>query len=93
MNNQAVLTPKPKMTHLEHIQRYRKSEDYRNNENKSKILRRIAQGSIPNVKSLEKYDITPEDINVIRKANGLPETGFRIPYYMKERNKERVTTP
>jgi len=54
-----------------------------------KILRRVAKGSIPNVGSLRTYDISIEEINDIRRNNGMRSLDTNIPYYL-EGTKNRV---
>ena len=39
--------------------------------NRNKVIRRIANGAIPNMDSIEKYELTIQDINQIRTKNGL----------------------
>jgi hypothetical protein len=84
----AKAKPKKPKTHLDHIRGYRKDEEYRNHENKAKIMRRIGKGSIPNVKSLAKYGFTLKDINDLRKMYDLPAINIHIPYFMKGRNRD-----
>lgn len=44
---------------------------------RNKVLRRVQTGSIPTKSSMEKYDITPEQVNDIRKQNGLEPHDFK----------------
>lgn len=82
-------TAEEKENHLGKITDYRADPEYMKNENKAKILRRVANGSIPNVGSLDRYDITLDDINEIRQRNGMRSLDTNIPYFM-EGTKNRV---
>ena len=74
--------------HKEYIQKYRQDDDYTKNENKQKILRRVAKGAIPQANTLEKYEITLKDVNRIRVHEGYSEIDLKIPYFMKARTME-----
>jgi hypothetical protein len=82
-------TEQEKVEHLAKITEYRKQPGYKVLENKAKILRRVATGSIPNASSLTTYGITLQDINEIRRANNLRSLDTIIPYFM-EGTKNRV---
>ncbi len=58
---------------------------YREEENKERVLRRVATGSVPNVDSMARYDITLEDINQVRRINGLEALVMNIPMFLQSR--------
>tara|TARA_R110002153_G_scaffold76116_1_gene196287 strand:- start:6481 stop:8028 length:1548 start_codon:yes stop_codon:yes gene_type:complete len=58
---------------------------YREEENKERVLRRVAKGSVPNVDSMSRYDITLEDINQVRKINNLDPVIMNIPMFLQSR--------
>ena len=62
-------------------QEYRKEDENRVNENRLKVLNRIAEGKKVWKRSLDEYNITQTDINNIRAENGLEPLGFHAPYY------------
>ena len=62
-------------------QEYRKDDENRINENKLKVINRIAEGKKVWKRSLDEYGITQADINNIRAENGLEPLGFHAPYY------------
>ena len=62
-------------------QEYRKEDENRINENRLKVLNRIAEGKKVWKRSLDEYNITQTDINNIRAENGLEPLGFHAPYY------------
>lgn len=71
--------------HLEYITKYREDPDYVKNEYKQRILRRVAKGAIPHVGSMEKYDITLEDINNLRKQYDYEPIVMNIPMFLQSR--------
>ena len=71
--------------HLEYISKYRESPDYVKNEYKQRVLRRIAKGAVPHVGSMERYDITLEDINNLRKQYDFDPIIMNIPMFMQSR--------
>ena len=48
---------------------FRRSREYKDRENKLRILGRITEGSVPHVRSLTKYNITRNDINDLRPVS------------------------
>ena len=82
-------TAEERTEHLGKITDYRADPAYMYNENKMKILRRVAKGSIPNVGSLSAYGISIEEINEIRRRNGMRSLDTNIPYFLEGR-KNRV---
>ena len=70
-----------------YIKKYRGElgSDYREQENKERVLRRVAKGSVPNVDSMKRYDITLEDINQVRKINDLDPVIMNIPMFLQSR--------
>jgi hypothetical protein len=74
--------------HLEKMREYRENEEYKDNENKAKVFRRIMKGSIPHVSTLAKYDIKLTELNDLRRQNGFTEISYlRIPYYLRARER------
>ena len=49
--------------HAAYMRDLRQSRDYKDRENKLRVLGRIQEGSVPHVYSLTKYSITRDDIN------------------------------
>ena len=71
--------------HLGYITKYRDNPDYVRNEYKQRVLRRVAKGAVPNVESMEKYDITLEDINNLRKQYDYDPIVMNIPMFLQSR--------
>ena len=79
--------------HYTYIKDYRGEigSDYRQHENKQRILRRVAKGAVPQVTSMERNDITLEDINDVRKINALEPIVMNIPMFLQSRRyRDRV---
>ena len=79
--------------HYAYIKDYRGEigSDYRQQENKQRVLRRVAKGAIPHVTSMERNDITLEDINDVRKNNALQPIVMNIPMFLQSRRyRDRV---
>ena len=71
----------------------RQSREYKDRENKLRVLGRIKEGSVPHVYSLTKYNITRDDINDLRRRNGFGDLIETIPYWaeatrLRRRNME-----
>ena len=59
--------------HAAYMRDLRQSRDYKDRENKLRVLGRIKEGSVPHVHSLTKYSITRDDINDLRRRNGFED--------------------
>lgn len=57
---------------------YRADSNNKYNEEKSRILRRIANGTKPRMATLTKYDISLEQVNAIRKKNKLSVLSYPL---------------
>ena len=79
--------------HAAYMRDLRQSRDYKDRENKLRVLGRIQEGSVPHVYSLTKYNITRDDINDLRRRNGFDDLIESIPYWaeatrLRRRNME-----
>ena len=70
--------------HTAYMRDLRQSRDYKDRENKLRVLGRITEGSVPHVYSLTKYNITRDDINDLRRRNGFDDLIENIPYWAEE---------
>ena len=74
--------------HLDKMREYRANDEYKENENKAKVFRRIMKGAVPHVGTLAKYEIKLTEINALRKENGFSEISYlKIPYYLQARER------
>ena len=66
--------------HAAYMRELRQSRDYKDSENKLRVLGRIREGSMPHVYSLTKYNITRDDINDLRRRDNIfePKKGEAI---------------
>lgn len=71
--------------HKNYMAKYRESDVYVKRELKERVLRRVASGAVPNVKSMALYDITLEDINQLRNVNGLEPLIMNVPMFLMSR--------
>ena len=71
--------------HAEYMRTYRSEEGYINEEYKQRVLRRVARGATPNAGSMEKYDITLEDINQLRSVNEFDPIVMNVPMFLLTR--------
>jgi hypothetical protein len=67
--------------HAAYMRDLRQSREYKDRENKLRVLGRISEGSVPHVYSLTKYNITRDDINDLRRRNGFDDLIESIPYW------------
>jgi len=79
--------------HAAYMRELRQSRDYKDRENKLRVLGRIKEGSVPHVYSLTKHNITRDDINDLRRRNGFDDLIETIPYWaeatrLRRRNME-----
>ena len=79
--------------HAAYMRDLRQSRDYKDRENKLRVLGRVREGSVPHVYSLTKYNITRDDINDLRRRNGFDDLIESIPYWaeatrLRRRNME-----
>ena len=56
--------------HKEWMDEWRKNPQNVKAELKARVLNRVTKGSVPNVNSMAKYDITLEEINLLRAEYG-----------------------
>ena len=75
--------------HAAYMRELRRSREYKDRENKLRILGRITEGSVPHVRSLTKYNITRNDINDLRRRNGLDDLIENIPYWHEATRRRR----
>ena len=61
--HQYYMEPIQREQHAAYMRDLRQSRDYKDRENKLRVLGRIQEGSVPHVYSLTKYSITRDDIN------------------------------
>ena len=52
---------------------------------KARVLNRVKKGSVPNVKSMAKYDITLEEVNLLRREYGYDPLIINVPMFLRER--------
>ena len=73
--------------HYEFIKDYRGDvgSAYRLEENKRRIMNRVAKGARPHVPSMIKFDITLEDVNDLRLVHGLEPLVMNVPYFLLTR--------
>ena len=66
--------------HAAYMRDLRQSRDYKDRENKLRVLGRVKEGSVPHVHSLTKYNITRDDINDLRRRDNIfePKKGEAI---------------
>ena len=53
---------------------------------KARVLNRVTKGSVPNVNSMAKYDITLEEINLLRAEYGFEPLIINVPMFLRERD-------
>ena len=75
--------------HAAYMRDLRQSRDYKDRENKLRVLGRITEGSVPHVYSLTKYNITRDDINDLRRRNGFDDLIENIPYWAEATRSRR----
>ena len=75
--------------HAAYMRELRRSREYKDRENKLRILGRITEGSVPHVRSLTKYSITRDDVNDLRRRNGLDDLIENIPYWHEATRRRR----
>jgi hypothetical protein len=75
--------------HAAYMRDLRQSRDYKDRENKLRVLGRISEGSVPHVDSLTKYNITRDDINDLRRRNGFDDLIENIPYWAEATRSRR----
>jgi len=56
--------------HTAYMHDLRQSGEYKDRENRIRVLGRIKEGSVPHVHSLTKHNITRDDMNDLRRRNG-----------------------
>ena len=73
--------------HYEYIKDYRGDvgSAYRLEENKRRVMNRVAKGARPHVPSMIKFDITLEDVNDLRQLHGLEPLVMNVPYFLLTR--------
>jgi hypothetical protein len=73
--------------HYEYIKDYRGDvgSPYRLEENKRRVMNRVAKGARPAVPSMIKFDITLEDVNDLRQLHGLEPLVINVPYFLQTR--------
>ena len=79
--------------HAAYMRELRQSRDYKDRENRMRVLGRIKEGSVPHVHSLTKHNLTRDDINDLRRRNGFDDLIESIPYWaeatrLRRRNME-----
>ena len=57
--------------HAAYMRDLRQSREYKDRENKLRVLGRVKEGSVPHVHSLTKYNITRDDINDLRRRTAM----------------------
>ena len=77
--------------HRTYMKKYRKSDAYVKRELKERVLRRVANGAVPNVNSMVQYDITLEDINQYRNVNGFEPLIMNVPMFLLSREGRDVS--
>ena len=75
--------------HAAYMRDLRQSRDYKDRENKLRVLGRISEGSVPHVYSLTKHNITRDDINDLRRRNGFDDLIENIPYWAEATRSRR----
>tara|TARA_Y100000389_G_scaffold191937_1_gene218840 strand:+ start:761 stop:1027 length:267 start_codon:yes stop_codon:yes gene_type:complete len=74
-----------KERHHGYIKQYRSDPAYTAYENKAKVFRRIAKGSVPNSNSMTKYNITEKELNDLRADFGFPPVKKMMSLHLKNR--------
>ena len=75
--------------HTEYMRELRRSREYKDRENKLRVLGRVKEGAVPHVRSLTKYNITRDDINDLRRRNGHDDLIENIPYWAEATRRRR----
>ena len=75
--------------HAAYMRDLRQSREYKDRENKLRVLGRVKEGSVPHVHSLTKYNITRDDINDLRRRNGYDDLIENIPYWAEATRRRR----
>ena len=75
--------------HAAYMRDLRQSREYKDRENKLRVLGRVKEGSVPHVYSLTKYNITRDDINDLRRRNGYDDLIDNIPYWAEATRRRR----
>ena len=75
--------------HAAYMRDLRQSIEYKDRENKLRVLGRIKEGSVPHVYSLTKHNITRDDINDLRRRNGFDDLIENIPYWAEATRSRR----
>ena len=75
--------------HAAYMRELRRSREYKDRENKLRVLGRITEGSVPHVHSLTKYNITRDDVNDLRRRNGFDDLIENIPYWHEATRRRR----
>ena len=77
--------------HAAYMRDLRQSREYKDRENKLRVLGRVKEGSVPHVHSLTKYNITRDDINDLRRRNGHDDLIENIPYWAEATRRRHGT--
>ena len=79
--------------HAAYMRDLRQSREYKDRENKLRVLGRAKEGSVPHsvphVFSLTKYNIARDDINDLRRRNGYDDLIENIPYWAEATRRRR----
>ena len=75
--------------HAAYMRDLRQSREYKDRENKLRVLGRVREGAVPHVHSLTKYNIIRDDINDLRRRNGFPDLIESIPYWTEATRRRR----
>lgn len=78
----------PGERHRRYMVEWRQRDDNLNDEYRQRVMRRIAKGAIPNVKSMIMYNITLDMINEMRNLHGLEPIIMNVPMFLNMRETE-----
>ena len=71
--------------HKDWMDNWRSNPENLKAELKARVLNRVKKGSIPNVSSMARYDITLEEVNLLRAEYGYEPLIINVPMFLRER--------